>query len=189
MTYVRVGDCERVQRRWFELRALTHGGEAWMDGAMAWTDGPDGLNLMFPPAISRDGVERGLGRARRRGLGIVGAWLGLEVDATPLADAGFEEGWSPWWMTADLAALGAPTDPRITLVPDTAGSARAWYATASARSPAVVVGQAWSFLDGDLVGVFDMDVREAFRRQGLGSGLARRRCATPRTLRVVATPC
>jgi hypothetical protein len=60
---------------------------------MVWTDGPDGLNPMFPAAIARDGVERGLERARSRGLGIVGAWLGLEVDPSPLADAGFEEGW------------------------------------------------------------------------------------------------
>ena len=170
---VRVEDCERVQRHWFELRAGAHGGEVWTDGAMAWTDGPDGLNLMFPAAITRDGVERGLDRARRRGLGIVGAWLGLEVDPTPLAEAGFEEGWSPWWMTADLASLGSPSDPRITLDPGTGDPAppRAWYATASAGSPAAVVGQVWSFLDGELAGVFDMDVRRPFRRQGLGSGL------------------
>jgi GNAT superfamily N-acetyltransferase len=193
---VRVEDCERVQTGWFRRRAEAFGGEAWADGAMTWTDGPDGLNLMFPRAITREGVERGLARARGRNLGIVGAWLGLEVDPTPLAEAGFEEGWSPCWMAADLASLEPALDPRITLDPPTGESAlpeawraltraqppRAWYATASAGSPAQVAGQAWSFLAGELAGVFDMDVREPFRRQGLGTGLLIAVCAAARAV-------
>jgi hypothetical protein len=50
-------------------------------------------------------VLRGVARARDRGLTIVGAWLGLDVDPTPLAEAGFTRGWSPWWMTVDLSAM------------------------------------------------------------------------------------
>jgi len=110
-----VSDCERVQTHWYVRRAREAGGEVRTDGPLTWTDGPDGQNLMFPKQLTTAAVRRGADRARDLGRPIVGAWLGLDVDPTPLAEAGFERGWSPWWMTASLADVAGPADPRVEL--------------------------------------------------------------------------
>src|SRR5882724_2221180 len=186
---VTVADCELVQASWFRRRAEVMGGEVWTDESLTWTDGPDGLNLMFPGKMTTAAVRRGVDRAVDRRLDIVGAWLSLDTDAAPLAEAGFERGWSPWWMTADLSQVDHRCDPRVVLQQETSdytGEHRsyreqlalarqdppcAWYAAAYAEDPKRFAGRAWSFLDGDLAGVFDMAVWEPFRRQGLGAGL------------------
>ena len=195
---VTVADCERVQTQWYRARAAVLGGEAWSDGPLTWTDGPDGQNLMFPTEMTTEAVLRGVARARNRGLGTVGAWLNLSVDVTPLTEAGFERGWSPWWMTADLAAITGERDPRIELQQDTADYSgefaayreqlaltrleprRAWYAAAYDGDSRRFAGRAWSFLDGELVGIFDMAVWEPFRRRGLGAALLTTVCAAAR---------
>jgi len=195
---VTVADCQRVQTNWFRLRAETCGGEVWTDGPLTWIDGPDGQNLMFPTGMTTAAVRRGVARAKERGLHIVGAWLDLDVDPTPLAEAGFTRGWSPWWMTADLSTALDGTDPRIELQLDSDdyqgedpdyGRAlavarrrpvRAWYAAAYTAGPRRFAGRAWSFLDGDLAGVFDMAVWPPFRRRGFGTGLLRAVCAAAR---------
>lgn len=195
---VTVADCQRVQTNWFRLRAETCGGEVWTDGPLTWIAGPDGQNLMFPTGMTTAAVLRGVARARDRGSQIVGAWLDLDVDPTPLAEAGFTRGWSPWWMTADLSTtVGAP-DPRVELQlesddyrgedPDYGQAlsvarrqpVRAWYAAAYTAGPRRFAGRAWSFLDGDLAGVFDMAVWPPFRRHGFGTGLLRTVCAAAR---------
>jgi GNAT superfamily N-acetyltransferase len=194
---VTVADCQRVQTRWFRFRAETCGGETWTDGPLTWIDGPDGQNLMFPTAMSAEAVLRGVERAQDRGLRIVGAWLDLGVDPTPLAEAGFTRGWSPWWMTADLSEMDSRADPRIELQVDSNDyrdqdpayrqvlavarrqPTRAWYAAAYTPSKRFA-GRAWSFLDSDLAGVFDMDVWPPFRRQGYGTGLLQAVCAAAR---------
>jgi GNAT superfamily N-acetyltransferase len=199
---VTVADCQRVQANWYRFRAQTCGGEVWTDGPLTWTAGPDGQNLMFPTTMTTDAVQRGVARARDRGLPIVGAWLGLDVDPTPLAEAGFTRGWSPWWMTADLSTMTADQsmtgdpDRRIELQLDSDDDqddhgdyrsllavarqqpTRAWYAAAYAGGR--FAGRAWSFLDGDLAGVFDMAVWPPFRRQGLGTGLLQAVCSAAR---------
>jgi GNAT superfamily N-acetyltransferase len=195
---VTVADCEQVQASWFRRRAEVLGGEVWTDESLTWTDGPDGLNLMFPGKMTAAAVRRGVDRAVDRRLDIVGAWLSLDTDAAPLAEAGFERGWSPWWMTADLSQADDRRDPRIVLQQETSdytgehqsyreqlALARqdppcAWYAAAYAEGPRPFAGRAWSFLDGDLAGVFDMAVWERFRRQGLGTGLLSAVCAAAR---------
>jgi hypothetical protein len=117
---VTVTDCQRVQTNWFRFRAEACGGAVRTDGPMTWVDGPDGLNLMFPIEISIAGVLREVEYARDRGLPIVGAWLSRDVDAAPLAEAGFTPGWSPWWMVADLSELPADADPRVRLQSESA---------------------------------------------------------------------
>lgn len=185
---VTVADCERVQAGWFRARAARLGGRRWQDGPLDWLDGPDGLSLMFPTRLPADAVARGVAEARRRDTGI-GVWLGLEVDASALLDAGFEEGWSPWWMTAPCSAVGAADDERVELLERhdedpgawsapamTAASPRdTWYAVA--RESGVVAGRAWSHRVGPLAGVFDMDVWPPHQRHGLGTGLLRAVCA------------
>jgi GNAT superfamily N-acetyltransferase len=168
---VTVVDCERVQANWFRVRAA----RSWIDGTNLWTDGPDGLNLMFPAAVDPAALRRAVDLAVAHRRTPVGAWLGLDTDPAPLVDAGFERGWAPWWMTADLADVGAADDPRIVL----SGVAPGFFAQAYNEGRAV--GQAWSFVDGDLAGVFDMGVRPPFRRHGLGTGLLRAVCAAART--------
>ena len=196
-TVVTVADCQRVQTNWFRFRAETCGGAVRTDGPLTWIDGPDGLNLMFPTEMSTTGVLRGVEHARDRGLAIVGAWLARDVDTAPLAAAGFTPGWSPWWMAADLAGLPKDADPRVELqvestdydeYPDQGAllavarrqPVRAWYAAAYTPQAKRFAGRAWSFLDDDFAGVFDMDVWEPFRRRGYGTGLLGTVCAAAR---------
>lgn len=193
---ITVADCERVQADWFVLRARELGGAVWTDDATLWTDGPDGLNLMFPRRISRAAVDRALERARDLGRDVVGAWLSLHVPADVLAEAGFERGWSPWWMSADLSAVPRVVDPRVRLEHDSldyeehdpgyraqlaltrAEPPSCWYAAAR-TTDGRFAGRAWSYREArsPLAGVFDMDVWPPFRRQGLGRALLSAVCA------------
>ncbi|MFC4243888.1 GNAT family N-acetyltransferase [Gryllotalpicola reticulitermitis] len=179
--------CERVQTDWFQLRAERLGGTVWDDGPLHWTDGPDGQNLMFPRSIPLDAVERGVERARANGHELVGCWVENDTDASPLAELGFERGWSPWWMTASLERISQSIDPRVHLgalpgdVSDEQGGYgrllelaqiepdRTFYA--AARVDGVLAGHAWSFMSGENAGIFDLDVWPPFRRTGLGAGL------------------
>jgi GNAT superfamily N-acetyltransferase len=153
---------------------------------------------MFPTEMSTAAVLRGLERALERRLPIVGAWLALDVDPSPLLEAGFTRGWSPWWMTVDVDDLAADPDARVELQTETEDyqdedpgygrllavarrqPARAWYAAAYVPHERRFAGRAWSFLDGGLAGVFDMDVWKPFRRQGYGTGLLHAVCAEAR---------
>lgn len=164
-------DCERVQANWFRVRAE----RSWLDGANLWTDGPDGLNLMFPATVDPAGLRRAVDYAVAHRRTPVGAWLSLDTDPAPLADAGFERGWAPWWMAADLADVGTPDDHRIVVAEQAPGF------FAKAYDDDRVVGQAWSFVDAGLAGIFDMGVWPPFQRQGLGTGLLRAVCAAART--------
>lgn len=190
--------CEAAQTCWYTCRAEVLGGETWRDGPLTWVREGDGLSLMFPERIPADAVRRGVERARDTGMRIAGAWLGAEVDASALAGAGFERGWEPWWMTAAVADVGAADDPRIALQQDTADykgeyaeyreslkltrvrPQHSWYAAAyadrggrSSHSRRRFAGRAWSHLNGETAGVFDMQVWPQFQRRGLGSGLLR----------------
>jgi GNAT superfamily N-acetyltransferase len=199
---VTVADCQRVQTSWFRYRAETLGGEVWSEGPLTWIYGPDGQNLMFPSRISTAAALRGVERARARGLPRVGAWLDLSVDSTPLAEAGFERAWSPWWMTAELSTVDLRLDPRVELQRETSDYQQedreyprlltvarrqptlAWYAAAYTADPRRFAGRAWSFVDGDgegkLAGIFDMAVWPPFRRRGFGTALLHAVCAAAR---------
>ncbi|MEU2775458.1 GNAT family N-acetyltransferase [Streptomyces sp. NPDC007162] len=190
---ITVRDCEHVQTSWYRTRAEVLGGRVWQDGPLTWTTDREGMHLMFPRTLPQAAVARGVALARDLDVGI-GVWLGLDVDAAPLAAAGFERGWSPWWMTAacaDIAvAIGGDGDPRVELQEDTQDYTgefadyraelalacvrpqHSWYAAAYTHRPGGhFAGRAWSHLTGDLAGVFDMAVWPAFRRRGLGTGL------------------
>jgi GNAT superfamily N-acetyltransferase len=189
---VTVGDCERVQAEWFRYRAVNLGGAAWRDGPLSWADQPGAIMLMFPAELSDAAVARGVARAGKRAIG---AWLDVDVEPSPLVRAGFERGWAPWWMVADLDSMVAG-DPRIELQTESAdycgehadytaelkltrlSPTRAWYAAAYDRGR--FAGRSWSFLDGQLAGVFDMAVWPDFRRRGLGAGLLNAVCVAAR---------
>ncbi|MDI5963449.1 GNAT family N-acetyltransferase [Streptantibioticus silvisoli] len=195
---VTVADCERVQTNWFRTRAETLGGRVWRDDGLLWTDGPDGLNLMFPSKLTEAAVRRGVDHARDLGRDIIGAWLDVDVDASALARAGFTRGWSPWWMTARLADVPPPRDDRVRLEYDSldyeqydpcyrdqfalarAQPDRCWYAAAHTRRTGRFAGRAWSFRDEQLAGVFDMAVWPRFRRHGLGTALLTTVCTAAR---------
>lgn len=202
---VTVADCERVQLSWFQLRARTLGGEAWEDDGLVWANG----DLLFPQVIDPAALARGVERVRARGAASVGAWLGLDVDPAPLAAAGFERGWEPWWMAGPADLGGIPADARVELQETTSDyrgmhagyaaelamarlrPARAWYAAAYEEGR--FAGRAWSHRVGDLAGVFDVDVWQQFQRRGLGTGLMQAVCsaaagAGARTIVLNSTP-
>ncbi|WP_421735826.1 GNAT family N-acetyltransferase [Cellulomonas sp.] len=184
-----VADCERVQRSWFQLRSRVLGGDAWEDDGLVWANG----DLMFPQVIDPAALARGVERARAQGARTVGAWLSPDVDPRPLAAAGFERGWEPWWMAGPIDLGGIPADARVELQESTtdyrgihAGyaadlamarlrPARAWYA--AAYDEGRFAGRAWSHQVGDLAGVFDVDVWQPFQRRGLGTGLMQAVCS------------
>ncbi len=175
--------------------ALAGGGEVWDDGGLRWSWQAHDRQLMlnFPQKIQVAAARRGVTEARRRGARIVGVWLATEVDASPLECAGFERGWQPWWMAAQLAAIAAPDDGRVTItreVPeyDTGGrrllslvedsGTPAWHAVA--RIDGRLAGRAWAFAPGGIAGIYDMDVWPGFQRRGLGRGLLRSLCGSAR---------
>jgi GNAT superfamily N-acetyltransferase len=98
-------------------------------------------------------------------------------------------------MVADLTGVTA-ADPRVQLQTsstDYSGEhasytaqlsiarrhpCRAWYAAAYDNER--FAGRAWSFVDGDLAGIFDMAVWPPFRRRGLGTALLGAVCAAAR---------
>ncbi|GEK22940.1 GNAT family N-acetyltransferase [Cellulomonas xylanilytica] len=184
-----VADCERVQTSWFQLRSEVLGVDAWEDTGLVWANG----DLMFPQVIDPAALARGVERSRAGGTTVVGAWLGLDVDPSPLAAAGFERGWSPWWMAGPTDLGGLPADPRVQLQEHTTDyvgehapyaetlamarlrPSRAWYAAAYAEGR--FAGRAWSHRVEELAGVFDVDVWQPFQRRGLGAGLMRAVCA------------
>src|SRR5215469_5696322 len=110
-----VSECELSQTQWNEAVALAAGGSVWEDGGLRWAWQPHNAHLMlsFPPLIDETAAKRGVEFACEHGARIVGAWLSLKTDPTPLEAAGFERGWEPWWMAAALGAIHEPDDPRV----------------------------------------------------------------------------
>ncbi len=190
-----VADCERNQAAWNAAIALAGGGEVWDDGGLRWSwQAHDGqLMLNFPQSIPVAAARRGVEEARRRGADIVGAWLGADVDASPLDRVGFERGWEPWWMAAPLAAIAQPDDVRVMITRDVpeygdggrrllslaeGPASRAWHAVA--RIDGRFAGRAWAFAPDGIAGIYDMDVWPGFQRRGLGRALLRLVCAPAR---------
>lgn len=184
-----IADCERLQTSWFVAGATVNGGTVWHDGPLTWTWHPYNRHVMllFPTNIPADELERGLAKVAQLNPRIVGAWLSLDVDPASLADAGFERGWAPWWMTAPIEALGPASDGRVGLEsetpeyddPDDAAllaltrvePRRTWHA--AARVQGHLAGHAWGHLDDDVAGIYQMAVWPRFRRRGLGTGMLR----------------
>ena len=192
---ITVSDCERAQTSWYVTIARVLGGEVWSEGGLTWAHGVGHADLLFPTEIEPAALERGLAHVRRPGE-IVGAWLSLDVDPGPLAAVGFERGWSPWWMTAAIADVGATHDPRVELREATSDYTgehsdyartlaltrerprHTWYAAAYAGRRRRLAGHAWSHLaEAGIAGIFDMAVWPPFRRQGLGTALLQAVCA------------
>ena len=189
-------DCEGNQAAWNAAVAIAGGGEVWEDEGLSWSWQPHNRHLMlnFPATIEAAPARRGVDAARSRGAGIVGAWLAADVDPSALLSVGFERGWEPSWMSADLDAIAEPDDPRVTITADVpeygaearrllsmvAGArARAWHAVA--RDHDRFAGRAWSFAPEQIAGIYDMDVWPAFQRRGLGRALLGSVCWSAKT--------
>jgi GNAT superfamily N-acetyltransferase len=149
--------------------------------------------LSFPSLIDERAAKRGLEFACEHDARIVGAWLSLKADPTPLEAAGFERGWEPWWMAAALGAIHEPDDPRAGICAEVAeygpsgqrllslahgDPPRAWHAVA--RVGGRFAGRAWTLPGGDVAGIYDMEVWPKFRRRGLGRALLRTVCDAAR---------
>lgn len=203
-----VAECELSQTGWNEAVALAGGGAVWEDGGLRWAWQAHNAHLMlsFPLMIDAAAAERGVRFAREHDARIVGAWLSPETDAGALEAVGFERGWEPWWMAAQLSAVREPDDPRAALsgeVPEYGADGqrllslargqqpKAWHAIA--REDGRLAGHAWSLVTGAIAGIYDMEVWPDFQRRGLGRALLRTVCDAARTVgttRVVlnATP-
>jgi GNAT superfamily N-acetyltransferase len=83
---------------------------------------------------------------------------------------------APAWQGGGKA--GPPDESAGPMAGQVAHGGRAWRAVAYHENE--VAGQAWSFLDGDLAGVFDMDAWPRFRRRGIRTGLLRAVCGAAR---------
>ncbi len=185
-----VSECEINQTGWNMAVAVAGGGSSWQDRGLRWSWQAHDRQLMlnFPRAIDAMAVEDGVEFALERDARIVGAWLSLETDAAPLGAVGFERGWEPWWMAARLDSISGPHDARVGLCADVPeygaegqqllslarGERRAWHAVA--RVDGQFAGRAWSLLQGDVAGIYDMEVWPQFQRRGLGRALLRTVC-------------
>jgi GNAT superfamily N-acetyltransferase len=162
-----IRECEAAQLAWFTARA-TAGGRTWEDEGLRWAWVPEDRHvyLLFPEGVDGAALARGIHEARRLGA-TVGAWLRPDTDPAALADAGFEHGWQPWWMVAELASVSRVEDPRVRVEPSD-GSTWTAFAWEDGRS----FGKAVAHLGSpDVAGVFDMGVYGRWQRQGVGSAL------------------
>jgi GNAT superfamily N-acetyltransferase len=190
-----VAECEALQTAWNDAFALAGGGSVWEDDGLRWSWQSHNGHLMlnFPREIDAEAARRGVEFARRSGARIVGAWLSPATDAGPLEAVGFERGWEPWWMGAELADIAEPDDPRVALSTDVPEygpggqrllslarhqPSRAWHAVA--REEGQFAGRAWSLRAGEVAGIYDMEVWPNFRRRGIGRALLRVVCAAAR---------
>lgn len=109
-----------MQAAWNRAISRAGGGECWEDAGLSWSWQAHDRQLMlnFPRAIDAAAIGRGVDAGRDRAARIIGAWLAADVDASPLEAAGFERGWEPLWMAAELTVIPACTDDRVSLTTD-----------------------------------------------------------------------
>ena len=199
-----VADCARAHIAWYTARAALPGGRRWSDVEVDWTwvAAERTAYALFPGPAPAVVWSRGLAVARRLRARSVAVWSAVDEDAPDLRAAGFERGWQPGWMSVPTAGFDYPTpSKRCRIVeltgPDDVdrggllGLGHTWRA--EARIDGRYAGRAWIHLDGDLAGLFDMEVWPPFQRQGLGTellGLLVRVAAEHGATRVVlnATP-
>ena len=189
-------ECETSQTLWNEVVARAGGGRVWEDSGLRWAWQPQSASLMlsFPELIDVAAASRGVQFAREHRACIVGAWLSRDTDPTGLEKIGFERGWEPWWMAAPLSAVEDSDDPRVTLSGGVAeygadgqrllsivhsDSLEASHAVA--RVDGQFAGRAWSLVNGEVAGIYDMDVWPRFQRRGLGRALLRTVCRSARS--------
>ena len=168
-----IRDCEAAQAAWFGAKARA-GGRAWSDAGhdWYWIAEDRHLHLLFPESVDAAAVARGVDEARRLHA-TVGVWLAPETDPRALADAGFEHGWQPWWMVAELASVPPADDPRVRVEVSTP---TIWKAVA--REGAKSFGVATAHLGSQTTaGIFDMGVYPRWQRQGVGSALLSAVCS------------
>lgn len=162
------------------------------DGALGVADGVEWmqtrddatLHIPFPDPTADLGPLVDLADAN--GARRVAVWSAVDEPRAALADLGFEVGWQPWWMSAAPEDIPAPEDlsepdasGRVRLTPRLRAeeSGREGLARRDdvLRAEATVdgryAGHAWLHLDGDLAGLYDMEVKRRFRRRGLGRRL------------------
>jgi GNAT superfamily N-acetyltransferase len=175
-----VQDCVRLHVAWLTSKARSGGGWVRQDGPQtwAWVPAERTLHGLFPDVISPGVAGAGI-RAESPPACSICVWSATDVPRPELLAAGFEEGWQPWWMCAPTDDFPVTSGTRVrltsTTAPDDGGSSglltqpNTWRA--EARVEGAYAGRAWLHLDGDVAGLFDMEVWPRFRRLGLGSEL------------------
>lgn len=178
---VRILDCESVQAGWLRQSAIAVGGKTFRTHQLEWAWNPAESTLygFFPRAVEEAGLRPALAEATRLGAKTVGIWANAAIRVPQALKLGFETGWQPWWMTADISACTDDVDAALVThqgldLPD-----GAWQATV--RQAEDWVGSGTVFIPphgvsasaGSLAGIFDMYVEESQQRQGIGGRILR----------------
>jgi GNAT superfamily N-acetyltransferase len=177
----------RNQVSWMEGVSRVMGGGVHRVGPLRVVfTGSKKVTVPFPWRVSGPALDALIAWCGERGVRGIAVWAsGLgPVDAldAQLRERGFCEGWRPHWMAASAEDLVAPDDPRaevVDAVPEYDGfgqtllgladGRRFWHV--AARVDGVYAGHAWSHRVGDCAGLYDVDVRPLFQRQGLGRAM------------------
>jgi ribosomal protein S18 acetylase RimI-like enzyme len=177
----------RNHTSWMEGVARVTGGGVVREGALRWiVAGTGEVSVPFPRRASGRALDAMLAWCASRGVARIGVWAtGLEPEdavEARLAERGFAAGWRPHWMAMEASALPLDDhDARVSIVdavPEYDGYGQAllglaggrfWHA--AARIDGVYAGHAWVHRVGDHAGIYDVDIRPLFRRQGLGRAL------------------
>lgn len=175
-----IADCVRSHVAWISLQAVACGGATGTAGAIDWAWVPPSrtLHLLFPDKPGEGDVESALAIADGVGATATALWSARDRRLPQLRDLGFTAGWQPWWMQADPTRVRAEV-PRVRLAtavpPQDAGLAPLLGRPDALLAEAVVdgrfAGRAWLHLDGEIAGLYDMEVLPAFQRRGLGREL------------------
>ena len=113
-----IAACERNQVDWFPRGGPCHRWRCLDRRPVALDSARAGRRPHA--AVPRNSSERRARpwaalRADAAGARSIGAWTRVDLDAGPLAERGFQRGWAPHWMTARVADVAAPADPRVAL--------------------------------------------------------------------------
>jgi GNAT superfamily N-acetyltransferase len=160
-------------RAWFRRLATATGGRIERGGDVDLViDGRGHATIAFPSAgvRSRAPLEALLEHAVALGAESMACWSLEEDDALGvlLLARGFEWGWQPHWMAIELAALAddEPEHP-VDVVPAAHPSARRLVVYEGED----VVGSVVVLARRGVAGIYDMEVVERRRRQGIGRAL------------------
>jgi GNAT superfamily N-acetyltransferase len=160
-------------RAWFRRLAAASGGRIERgEGVDLVVDGRGHATIAFPgPGIrSRAPIEALLREATSLGASSMACWSLAEDRALGvlLLARGFEWGWQPHWMAIELAALaGDAPEHAVEAVPAEHPSARRLLVRSGDDTIGSVIVLPWH----GIAGIYDMEVVERHRRQGIGRSL------------------
>lgn len=176
-----VEDCVRSHTAWITLGASAPGGRVWREGGTSWAfvPGDSTVHGLFPVGPAPRDVAAATATADALGADGIRLWSAVERKRPWLRALGFRRAWQPWWMGAEAHDVPAAASGRVALVTRARDhdAGRAAFAghqdvlLAEAMVGGEYAGRAWLHLDGEVAGLYDMEVWRRFQRRGLGREL------------------